>query len=324
MILALIDHDRGKLDETYLEMLTAGRSLAAALDQKLEAVVIGGGGRSLSPELGKFGVQRVHLAVQDLLDDYAPQAWAACAVHLIGELQPQAVLAPGTDRGSEVMAHIGAQTGLAMAANCFEITPGDSAYEVTRVRWGGSLFEQARLSGQVKLMTIAPHMIGARPADQPLDCEVSEFSPPLVETDFRVKVASRTPAEGGVSLTDARVVVGGGRGVGSSEGFAVLEDLAQLLGGAVGCSRVVTNNGWRPHADQIGQTGARVAPDLYIACGISGAIQHWVGCAGSKKILVINTDPEAPIIARADYAVIGDLHEIIPAICEEVRKLQAP
>jgi electron transfer flavoprotein alpha subunit len=125
-----------------------------------------------------------------------------------------------------------------------------------------------------------------------------------------------------VSLTDARVVVGGGRGVGSTEGFESLDELAALLGGAVGCSRAVTNEGWRPHADQIGQTGARVAPDIYIACGISGAIQHVVGCKGSKSILAINTDPEAPIIAKADYAVIGDLHQIVPAVSEEIRKLK--
>ena len=110
--------------------------------------------------------------------------------------------------------------------------------------------------------------------------------------------------------------------MGSAEGFESLEELAALLGGVVGCSRAVTNQGWRSHADQVGQTGARIAPDLYIACGISGAIQHIVGCKGSKNILVINTDPEAPIIAKADYAVIGDLHEVVPAVNEEVRKLK--
>jgi electron transfer flavoprotein alpha subunit len=123
-----------------------------------------------------------------------------------------------------------------------------------------------------------------------------------------------------VRLDTARVVVGGGRGVGSKEGFEILEELANLLGGAVGGSRVVTNLGWRPHSDQVGQTGARIAPDLYIACGVSGAIQHIVGCKGAKRILVINKDQSAPIVARADWAVIGDLHEIVPAIVAELRK----
>ena len=126
-----------------------------------------------------------------------------------------------------------------------------------------------------------------------------------------------------ISLTDAKVVVGGGRGVGSAEGFGELEELAGLLGGAVGGSRVVTSAGWRPHSDQIGQTGLRIAPDLYIACGISGAIQHIVGCKAAKRILAINTDPNAPIMAAADYAVIGDLHQVVPAIIAEIRRRAA-
>jgi electron transfer flavoprotein alpha subunit len=143
----------------------------------------------------------------------------------------------------------------------------------------------------------------------------------LGDEHFRVRVGRREqPAAGTIRLDTARVVVGGGRGVGSKEGFELLEQLAGLLGGAVGGSRVVTNLGWRPHSDQVGQTGARIAPDLYIACGVSGAIQHIVGCKGAKRILVINKDQNAPIVARADWAVIGDLHEIVPAIVAELRK----
>jgi electron transfer flavoprotein alpha subunit len=123
-----------------------------------------------------------------------------------------------------------------------------------------------------------------------------------------------------VTLATARVVVGGGRGVGSAEGFADLEKLAGLLGGVVGCSRVATNNGWRPHSDQVGQTGTRIAPQLYMACGISGAIQHWVGAMGAKHILAINTDRQANMVAKADYAVIGDLHDVLPAIVAEVER----
>jgi electron transfer flavoprotein alpha subunit len=138
---------------------------------------------------------------------------------------------------------------------------------------------------------------------------------------LRVRVTARVAAASDkISLTDAKVVVGGGRGIGSAEGFAMLEELAGLLGGAVGGSRVVTSAGWRPHADQIGQTGVRIAPELYIACGISGAIQHIVGCKAAKRIIAINTDPEAPILSHASYAVIGDLHTIVPAISAEIRR----
>ena len=134
------------------------------------------------------------------------------------------------------------------------------------------------------------------------------------------RVTERVTLSEGITLTTAPVVVSGGRGVGSPEGFAVLEELAGLIGGAVGCSRVVTNSGWRPHSDQVGQTGTRVAPNLYIACGISGAIQHWVGMMASKNVLAINTDAEAPMVTKADYAVIGDLHPILNAIVAEVKR----
>jgi electron transfer flavoprotein alpha subunit len=129
-----------------------------------------------------------------------------------------------------------------------------------------------------------------------------------------------TASTAGVSLADANVVVSGGRGVGSAEGFVLIEELAQLLGGAVGCSRAVTSAGWRPHTDQVGQTGTKISPEIYIACGISGATQHMAGCKGAKKLLAINEDGEASIFASADYAVIGDLHEVLPAISAEIRK----
>jgi electron transfer flavoprotein alpha subunit len=246
---------------------------------------------------------------------YAPDAWAAAIVQLVERHSPDAVVAAASDRGQEAMAHAAARLDLPLAANCISAEPGDP-WRVVRQRWGGSLLEEATLSGAVKLLTVAQHVVEAA-APVP----VEPFSPELSEADLAVRVVRREePPPGTVSLTDARVVVGGGRGVGSAEGFAVLEELAALLGGAVGGSRVVTNLGWRAHADQVGQTGARIAPDLYIACGISGAIQHIVGCKGAKKILAINKDPHAPMLARSDYAVVGDLHEVVAAVIEELRR----
>ncbi len=231
-------------------------------------------------------------------------------------------MAAGTDRGNELMAHIAARTHLPMAANCIEVRPGEP-YRITRLRWGGSLLEEATLEGKPNLLTVAPHMVAAEQVDSGQEPILEEFTPSLQEQDFRVRVKElETTLEDRISLTDARVVIGGGRGVGSAEGFGVLKELADVLGGAVGGSRVATNNGWRPHSDQIGQTGNRIAPDLYIACGISGAIQHMVGCKGAKHILAINTDRDAPMVSKADYAVIGDLHEIVPALSAEIRKLK--
>jgi electron transfer flavoprotein alpha subunit len=220
-----------------------------------------------------------------------------------------------------VLAHVAARADLPLAANCIEVRPG-SPWEVTRQRWGGMLLEEARLEGSTRLLTPAPHgfepaAVGAGAAGA---AAVQPFTPDLADTDFRVRLTSRVPAEAGkVSLADARVVVGGGRGVGSAEGFAQLDELAALLGGTVGVSRVVTSAGWRPHAQQVGQTGTRIAPDLYIACGISGAIQHLVGMRSAKNVLAINTDRDAPMVTRATWAVIGDLHAILPAIIDEVK-----
>jgi len=153
---------------------------------------------------------------------------------------------------------------------------------------------------------------------------VEPLSVAFEESDFADQLARIEPGEKeGIPLTQAKIVVGGGRGVGGEDGFEVLEELADLLGGAVGGSRVATNNGWRPHSDQIGQTGTQIAPEVYIACGISGAIQHMVGCKHSKHVVAINKDADAPIFQRADYGILGDLHEVVPALIEEIKKLKA-
>jgi electron transfer flavoprotein alpha subunit len=162
--------------------------------------------------------------------------------------------------------------------------------------------------------------VEATSADVPGAAATEVFAPQLGDADLATRIVERAVTAEGVTLATAPVVVSGGRGVGGEDGFAILEELAGLLGGVVGCSRVVTNNGWRPHSDQVGQTGTVVAPDLYIACGISGAIQHWVGMMASKTVLAINTDAEAPMVTKADYAVVGDLHEVIPAVVEELER----
>jgi electron transfer flavoprotein alpha subunit len=237
---------------------------------------------------------------------YAPSAWAKAIVAAAGD---DDIVGPGSDRGNEVLAHVSAQLDLPLAANVTEVR-GD---ELTRIRWGGTLLEEARLHSDRKLLTAAPFAFEAS------QLQVEVLRPELGDA---VRVVEHVaPDTGGkVSLADAKVVVSGGRGVGSAEGFAILEELAALLEGAVGCSRVVTSAGWRPHTDQVGQTGTKVSPDLYIACGISGATQHIAGCKGAKKLLAINADPEATIFGHADYAVIGDLHEIVPAITAELKK----
>jgi electron transfer flavoprotein alpha subunit len=313
--LYFVDHDRGEITDAALEGLTAAR----ALDAEVAAVTVGTSGDSLVGTLADYGATTVHQIHHDELTDYAPAAWGDAVAALINSTGATAALAVGSERGNEVMAHVAAALDLPVVANCIDIDAGN-VWEMTRVRWGGSLHERARLEASIKLATIALHTTEAAPADTPGAGTVVEFVPELGPDAAITRIVDRVTTEEGVTLATAPVVVGGGRGVGSEEGFEQLEKLAGLLGGAVGCSRVVTNNGWRNHKFQVGQTGTVVAPEVYIGCGISGAIQHWVGMMASKNIIAINTDPDAPMVTKADYAVIGDLHEVVPAVIEEIKR----
>ncbi|WP_374689685.1 electron transfer flavoprotein subunit alpha/FixB family protein [Promineifilum sp.] len=319
MILCLVEHTQREPNPFSLEALALGRQMAGQVGAPLAAVVVGAAGRPAAEALREYGAADVHLIADERLDAYAPEAWAESVAGLIDDLGPQAVIAAGSDRGHEVMAHVAAITNLALATNCLSVEPGE-AFLVTRQRWGGSLLEEARLKGPVKLLTIAPNVFAAALAPA-ATFAIHETRPALTDNAFRVMATQAAAADAGrLSLADARLVIGGGRGVGSAEGFRALEELAGLLGAAVGCSRAVTSAGWRPHAEQIGQTGERITAELYIACGISGAMQHIVGAEGARHILAINTDPDATIMNYADYAIIGDLHQIVPAIVAELKR----
>jgi electron transfer flavoprotein alpha subunit len=322
MVLALVEHLDGQVDDLSLQALTLARTLAA--DEPLHALLVGDGAREAAAQLGGEGVASAHVAEDERLAAYAPGAWAQSVIELVDRLDPSAVVAAGTNRGNEVVGHVAARKDLPFAANCTRVD-GGPPLAVTRVRWGGSLLEEARVHGAPALLSVAPHMVAAAAVDGTDAPAVEAFAPSLGESDLVVQVADHeSTVTTGVSLAEAKVVVSGGRGVGSADGFGMLEELAEMLGAAVGCSRVVTSAGWRPHTDQVGQTGTKVSPDLYIACGISGATQHIAGCKGAKKILAINSDAEAPILASADYAVIGDLAEIVPAVTAELRKARSP
>lgn len=315
-VLVLCERGPEGVEETSLQALAFARS--ALRDEEVHALVVGPEADGAARLVGAHGATTLHVAEHEVYEVYAPRAVARAAVELVERLCPAAVLATGTERGNEVLAHVAAILDLPFAAGCVEAEPGPPL-RVTRVRWGGSLLEEALIHSEIALLTVAPHAIAASETGGP-DALVERYAPELVEADLAVRVSERVhAAAGGVTLADAKVVVSAGRGAGSAEGFGPVEELAALLGGAVGCSRAVTMAGWRPHTDQVGQTGTKIAPELYIACGISGATQHMAGCKGAKRILAINTDPDAPILGSADYAVIGDLHEVVPAISQAIR-----
>ena len=317
MVLTLIEHGDGDLAETSLEMLTLARDLADQVGEDLTAAMFGGA--DLAPELGEYGVETAYVCEGELAETYAPEARADAIGALIDDLGPSAVVGGGTDTVHEVLAHLSAKRDLGMAANTVEIDAEGESWELTRHRWGGSLLEHAEMSGETKVFTTPDHELPIEPVGDG-EAAVETVSPSVEEGSFEVQIDRVEESDlEGVPLPEARIVVGGGRGVGSEEDFDQLETLADLFDGAtVGATRIAVDEGWRPHNDQIGQTGQKIAPELYIAAGISGAVQHWVGAKGAENVLAINTDPEAAIMYKGDYAIVGDLHEVVPELIDAI------
>jgi len=314
-VLVLVESDEQGAIEVSQETLTFAR----AFDGELHAVVVGDGPPGLLEQLGTYGVEAVHHADGDPFTSYAAAAWAAAVVTASSDAS--VVMAAGTPRGNEVLAHVAVRLGVAMAANVVAVDSLDPLV-VSRQVLGGAAMEELPLSDAVAVLTVAGHACEAQPAGSGTSPAVVPLDVAVSADDLRARVVRTEPGEPDESgsLKSARVVVGAGRGAGSADGFKDLLELADLLDGSLGVSRVVTSLGWRPHHEQVGQTGSRVTPDLYLACGISGAIQHWAGMSSSKTIIAVNNDPDAPMVTKAHYAVIGDLHEIVPAINDELRR----
>jgi electron transfer flavoprotein alpha subunit len=312
-VLVLVEVDSGAVAEVSLETLTVARGIG-----DVEALVVGEVGGDLAVRLGEYGAARVVTASGSQFHPYAAAAWAAAVVAASND--HDVVMAAGTPRGNEVMAHVACRLGTPMAANVVTVDSTEPL-RVSRQVLGGAALEEMDLEGRA-VLTVAGHACEPVPAAVPEAPAVVPLLVEVAETDLRARVVRTQEAEADLSgdLKSAKVVVGAGRGAGGADGFKELMELADLVGGAVGVSRVVTSLGWRPHHEQVGQTGSRISPDLYIPCGISGAIQHWAGCSSAKTILAVNTDPDAPMVTKAHYAVIGDLHQVVPAINDEIRR----
>ena len=323
MIIVLVEvSPAGEAVETSREAVTFARDLSAAGGGvPIDAVVVGTPDESLVGVLASYGVRRVHALTGPAYDSFSGAAWAAGLLDVRERAGSVVVMAAGTQRGNEVLAHVAARSGLPMAANVISFG-GLSPFTVTRQVVGGAALEEMQLSQRPAIFTVAGHAVEARPADAAGAGELVVEKPEVAEADLVARVVSTDEPEPDLSgaLKSAKVVVGAGRGAGSAEGFDDILELVDLLDGSLGVSRVVTSLGWRPHHEQVGQTGSRISPDLYIPCGISGAIQHWAGCSSAKSILAINTDPDAPMVTKATHAVIGDLHEVIPAVNAEIRR----
>ncbi len=326
MILVLVEvSPEGEAVETSREAVTFARDLSVAGGGvPIDAVLVGTPGDELVGVLASYGVRRIHALTGPAYDAYSGAAWAAGLMAVREKAGSVVVMASGTPRGNEVLAHVGARTGLPMAANAISFS-SLSPFTVTRQVVGGQAREEMQLAARPAIFSVAGHAVQAVAADAPGAGELVVETPDVPDADLVARVVSSEEPEPDLSgtLKSARVVVGAGRGAGSADGFGEILELVDLLDASLGVSRVVTSLGWRPHHEQVGQTGSRISPDLYIPCGISGAIQHWAGCSSAKNILAINTDPDAPMVTKATHAVIGDLHEVIPAISAEIRRRRA-
>lgn len=336
MITVFAETEDAQLAETSLEALTFARGLAEDRGSELAVVLIGGAGDESAGasapadgvpdawvrQCGEYGASRVRLVGG--FAAYCAPAYAAALVAAARDWQSNALIASGTPRGTEVLAHAAVRLDAVMAANAVEFL-GDDPLTVSRQVMGGSILEDMRIDSPVAVLTVAGHAVDAAAADATTAPDVEHVEHHADPADLVMAVQRLEPTEQAdtAALERARVVVGAGRGVGGADEFDDVLELVDLLDGALGVSRVVTNLGWRPHSEQVGQTGSRISPELYVACGISGAIQHWAGCSSARTIVAINTDADAPMVTNAHYAVIGDLHEIVPAVNEELRRRRA-
>ena len=322
MIVVYVEIENDAASEVSLETVTFARGLSeAGGGVPIDAVVVGPTPPGVAAELAAYGVRTVHHAAGEDFDRFSGAATAAAVIAARNASSAVVVMAGGTNRGNEVMARVATRLEVAMAANVVSFG-GLAPFVVTRQVVGGAALEEMRLGQRPAVFTVAGHALEPVAATTPGTGDVLPLSVGLTPEDLVVRVLSveTTDTADAGNLQSARVVVGAGRGAGGPDGFGDVLELADLLGGSLGVSRVVTSLGWRPHHEQVGQTGSRIAPELYIPCGISGAIQHWAGCASSKVILAINTDAEAPMMTKATYAVVGDMHEVVPAINEELRR----
>ena len=301
------------------EAATEGRRLADAGGTEEWALVIGHGIKEKTSELAKYGVDRVLVADDPSLELFHPDYYREIALRAAKRASPSMILLPATSTGKDLAPRLAIHLGTGVASECIQLDVQSGDLIATRPAYAGKVLLKVKVKGSPKIATLRPNVFTAQvrsPSSSP-SVETLPFERPSSRMMVREFV---THGAKKVDLTEASVIVSGGRGMGGPENYKILEELAEALGGVVGASRASVDAGWRPHSDQVGQTGRTVSPTLYIACGISGAIQHRVGMGSSKVIVAINKDPEAPIFRFADYGIVGDVFEVVPALTKELRK----
>jgi len=317
LILAITEQIDGKFRKVTYEALSEGRQVATAMGGSVTAVVLGSGVAALAEELGQYGADRVLVADNDALADYTTDAYTNILGTIIQQESPAVVILGATAQGKDLAARLSARLDAPLAMDCVAVSVDDGQLTVTRPMYGGKILADVQMDGDPKIVALRPNAMTITEVEGAGTVETLDVDP----GEIKVTVLEKKLETGKVELTEADIIVSGGRGMGGSD-YTIVETLAELLGAAVGASRSAVDEGWRPHSDQVGQTGKVVSPNLYVACGISGAIQHLAGMGSSKVIVAINKDPEAPIFAKADYGIVDDLFEVVPCITEEIKRIK--
>ena len=310
-VLVIAEQVDGAFRKVTFEALTAARSLGA----DIQAVVLGSGIEGIATQLAQYGAAKIMVADDAALTDYTVDAYTQVLAGIIGQLNPTVVMLGATTQGKELAGRLSARLDAGLATDCLAIKMDDGQVTATRPMYGGKVLADVALSGTPVIVALRPNTIAAEAA--PAEAAVEKVSVDVGAV--RTRFIGKQLESGKVDLTEAEIIVSGGRGMGGPD-YSVIETLAEVLGAAVGASRSAVDEGWRPVSDQVGQTGKTVSPNLYVACGISGAIQHLAGMSSSKLIVAINKDPEAPIFSKADYGIVGDLFEVIPALTEAIKQ----
>jgi electron transfer flavoprotein alpha subunit len=316
-VLVLAEHTAGgEVKKVTVELLTAARRLGSA-----SVVWTGPGADAAQPRLAEFGADRIYVADSPDFDEYAVAPAAELLAQLTAATSPAAVLVAGTTEGKEIAGRLAVKTNSGVLTDAVNVTAGDGgAPAVEQPNFGGAITVHSRATKGTPIIAVRPNAVSAEPSPGAAELVAVTFA--ASDAAKTARVTERAAAEKGErpDLTEAQIVVSGGRGTGSADGFKIIEELADSLGAAVGASRAVTDAGWYPHQFQVGQTGKTVSPQLYMAVGISGAIQHRAGMQTSKTIIAINKDPEAPILEIADLGIVGDLFTVVPQLLDEIGK----
>jgi electron transfer flavoprotein alpha subunit len=321
-VLVFAEQRDGVLKKVAFEMLNVGAELAGQLGGSVEAVVLGSGLDGLPQALAQYGAARVYVADDPALQPYASEAYTATLAQVVAQAGPAILLIGATAMGKDLAPRLAAHLGVGVASDCTALEIDGGRLLATRPIFAGKALAKVKLHGEPQMASVRPNVLPAREPDPGAAADVQQVA--AVADKVRARVVDIVgAAEGEIDVAEADIIVSGGRGVGGPEGFAPISSLAKALGAAVGASRAAVDAGWIPHSHQVGQTGKTVTPNLYIACGVSGAIQHLAGMKTAKVIVAVNKDPEAPIFKLANYGIVGDLFEVLPALEKEFKALLA-